>query len=521
MPLLVPSMMPLEKSPVASRSGGIFSSVALALLALAAVRSVEPSPAQEKVRGDGVTLVCIEGALDVGTQALLSRALREAEERGDRILLQLDTPGGEIELMWNLAVALLEASERGISSACWVDDQALSAGSLLAMACERLYLRAHGSIGSALPVTVGPAGLMPSSQDEEVREKLSSALRAEFRGVAERRGRPGLLAEAMVDPKIEVVEVRLDGELRLISSVDYEDLRMRGDEVRFERTVCAEGELFNATGREAVELGLADGLAESLQEVIGKMGVGSVTPSEVLRTRSEDLAGLLYALTPLLLIAAFVFGFLELKVPGFGIPGILSIVCIGVLLFGRYLVGLADVPHIVLITIGVGLIATELFLMPGTIWVGLSGALFCLGGLIWSLAGRSTGFEYGLDRKILVDESFRVVASGFVSLLLMWGVSRLLPNTPLLNRVVLRAGERVVPTQRDREGEGLPEAGAVGRARTRLRPAGKVVLDGDPTVEFEARSDGRELAIGERVRVVEALPDGRLVVAPEDREAGA
>ncbi len=501
----------LGKGLLLSRPRGFF--LGLPLL-WAGLSGVVPQGGSAPGSG-GVTHVKVEGTLDVGTQALLSRALREAGERGDRLLLELDTPGGEIELMWNLAGALLDASDDGIPTVCWVHDRALSAGALLAMSCERLYMRAHGSIGSALPVTVGPSGLMPSSQDEQVREKLSSALRSEFRGIAERRGRPGLLAEAMVDPDVEVVEVRIDGEVRLISSIEYEDLRQRGDEVRFERTVCARGDLFNATGREAVELGLADGLAQSLEEVIGKMGVGAVTPSEIQRTRSEDLAGLLYSLTPLLLIAAFVFAFLELKVPGFGIPGVVSIVCIVTLLFGRYLVGLADVPHIVLIAIGVSLIATELFLMPGTIWVGLSGAAFCLGGLVWSLAGRSTGFEYGLDRKILFDESFRMLLSGFVALLLMWAFSRVLPKTPGLNKLVLAPSKRGIPSHADREREGLPDVGSRGMARTRLRPAGKVVLDGHEGAEFEARSDGREIAIGERIRVVEAMQDGRLVVAPD------
>lgn len=487
-----------------------FGAVFLGPLGLAGLCALVPH--QIEPGSGGVTHVRIEGALDVGTQALLSRALREAGKRNDRLLLEVDTPGGEIELMWKLASALLDASDQGIGTVCWVHDRALSAGALIAMACERLYMREHATIGSALPVSIGPAGLMPASKDEEVKEKLSSALRGEFRGVAEKRGRPGLVAEAMVDPEVEVLEVRVDGELRLISAVALEDLRKRGDEVRFERTVCARGELFNATGREAVELGLADGLAESIGEVIGKIGVGSVVPSEVRRTRSEDLAGWLYTLTPLLLIAAFVFAFLELKVPGFGLPGVLSVVCIATLLFGRYLVGLADVPHIVLIALGIGLLATELFLMPGTIWAGGLGALLCVAGLIWSFAGNSTGFEYALDRRILFDETFRVVVSAFVSLVLIWGFSRVLPKTPVFSKLILEAPARAIPDAGDRGSAGI---GACGRALTRLRPAGKVVLDGAPADEFEARSDGAEISRGGRIRVVGALDDGRLVVAPE------
>src|SRR6185503_10878564 len=111
----------------------------------------------------------------------------------------------------------------------------------------------------------------PTSEDPAVREKMSSALRGEFRGVAEKRGRPGLLAEAMVDPALEVIEVRRDGELVLLSSQEIEDLQTRGEGFEFVRTVDSRDQLFNATGSEAVALGLADGVAETLDDLAAKL----------------------------------------------------------------------------------------------------------------------------------------------------------------------------------------------------------------------------------------------------------
>ena len=69
--------------------------------------------------------------------------------------------------------------------------------------------------------------------------------------------------------------------------------------------------------------------------------------------------------------------------------------------------GLADIPHVLLLVGGAGLVALELLVLPGTIWIGLAGALAILLGLIWSFTGSRLGFEYGLDRTILVEESFR------------------------------------------------------------------------------------------------------------------
>jgi membrane-bound serine protease (ClpP class) len=466
--------------------------------------------------------VRIEGELDVGTQALVKRAIDGARERGDRLVIALDTPGGDVELMWQIANALLDASEPrdsttpGVSTIAWVNDRALSAGALLALACERVYMRSHATIGSALPVAIGPGGLMPTSEDPAVREKISSHLRAEFRGVAEKRGRSGLLAEAMVDPDVGVFEVEEQGAKRLVSARELDDLRNRGQQPE-ERTIVDTGQLLNATGSEAVALGLADGLAEKIDELAAKLGLAGVVPNEVRRSRSEDLAAWLYRLSPLLLVAGFVLLYLELKTPGFGLPGALALVALGVVLFGRFMVGLADIPHVLLIAGGAALIALELFLVPGTVWPGVVGALAILLGLVWSFAGSRLGFEYELDRKILIEESFRVVGAGFLALLLIWGLSRVLPHTPVLSRMVL-AGEGSLSSSAMPETRGaraqLARVGASGKACTALRPVGKVVLDADPGLDFEARAEGAEIAAGARVRVVEVQPSGRLIVAP-------
>lgn len=488
------------------------------ILALAAVLLAPLGAPVPSARAGGLTLVRVEGPLDVGTQALITRAIHAARERGDRLVLELDTPGGEVELMWQLANSLLDAGDDGLSTVAWVHDRALSAGSLLALACHRVYMRSHARIGSALPVQVGPGGLLPVSEDAEVREKISSDLRAEFRGVAEKRGRPGLLAEAMVDPDVEVLEVRDDTGVRLISAKELNDLRARGQQPEV-RTVIAAGELLNATGSEAVALGLADGLAESLQELAAKLGLAGVKPTEVRRSRSDDLAAWLHALTPLFLIGGFVLLYLELKAPGFGLNGILALVSFGVVVFGRYLVGLADIPHVLLITGGAALVALELFLMPGAIWPGLTGAAAILFGLIWSFAGGRIGLEYGLDRAILMEESLRVVGAGLLALLVIWGLSRVLPHTPVLSRMVLAGGVDVAGASSGAMPEAhgtraaLARVGAAGRATTALRPVGKVVLDADPALDFEARAEGAEIAAGTRVRVVEVQPSGRLVVA--------
>lgn len=494
----------------------------LLLLLAPLLAAQEPAPA----RTGGLTHIRIDGALDVGFQALLHRAVSDAKARDDDLLIEIDTPGGEVELMWRMANAIMDASDDGVRTICWINDRALSAGALLAMACDELLMRSHATIGSATPVTIGPTGMAPVSEDEDVKEKNYSHLRSEFRGVAERKGRPPELAEAMIDRQIEVRLVRIDGERHIISDVEWYDRQRRGEVLEFVRTVVPEGRLLNVAGTEAVELGLADGLRESLDEVVSKLGhtTGEVVLLE--RSASEEVAGLLYMIGPLLLIAGLVLAYLELKAPGFGLPGALAIACFAVMLFGRYLVGLADIPDLILMTVGIILIAVEIFVLPGTVWFGLAGALAIVGGLIWSFAGSGGGLEYALGRELAFDQAFGFIVAALAALVTVWGLSRLLPKTPLYNRIA------VAPPAGDHaHGAAMSETtgaharaareGAMGRALTPLRPVGKVALDANPALEYEALSEGREIARDRRVRVIEVQPSGRLLVVEVDSDSTA
>ena len=494
--------------------------LAILPLALGALAPPASARAQEEVRARGLTHVRVLGQLDAGTLALLHRAIDEAAARGDRLLIEIDTPGGEIELMWRLANELLDAGGRGVPTVGWVNTRAWSAGALLALACERLYLRPHAGIGSAQVVEFGIDGLRSRSPDVQLGEKLDSTVRSAFRGVAERRGRPPSLAEAMVDPDVAVHEVRVDGERRFLTSAEWDALRERR-EVRFEfvRTVVEEGQLLNATGSEAVALGLADGTADTFEDVVLMVQGEPATATLVERRPSEELASFLYSYGFLFLLLGLVLGYVEFKAPGFGVFGVLSIACFAVFLFGRYLVGLADVGHVVLIALGFVLLAVELFLVPGTLWAGLLGLVLVAGGVVWSFVGPGAGLGEALSREIFLDEALSLALATSLAVALAALLSRLLPSTPIYRHLVLDPGAAggvsagAMPEARDAHAR-MARVGGVGRALTALRPVGKVMLDADPHLEYEARSNGPTLERGSRVRVVEVQASGRLLVEP-------
>ncbi len=463
--------------------------------------------------------VRLEGELDRGMLAQLSRAVRAAKaESGSTLVVELDTPGGSIDLMWDLSKQIRDAADKGVRTVAWVHRHADSAGVLLTISCERVYMSRDASIGSALPVTVGPGGLAPVSEDKAVREKITSAMRGDFRAMAERNGRPPALAEAMVDPDARVYQIKRDGELVLISGAEWDDLRAKPDVPELAATVAGPGQILNLSATRAVELRFADGVAETLEQVAEKAGAaGSTVVIE--RARSDDIVRWLDLFGPLLLIAGIVLAYAEMKVPGFGVPGILSIVCFALLLVGRYMAGLADVPHIVAIVLGLLLIAGEIFVWTGTLWLGIAGFVLLVGGLVLSGLGPGFSLESGFDRQRLFSAGASMLINSAIAVAVMLVLSRYLPQTPVLRRLVLVPGGAGVvggamPESGGRHAE-LARVGALGRALSPLRPVGKVALDADPSLEFEARSSGALIDAGARVRVVE-FSAARLVVEPAE-----
>jgi len=478
-------------------------------------------PAREPAALATVTHVRVEGQLDVGTLGLLRRAFAHADANGhERLVIELDTPGGQIELMWKIARLIDERGSSELVVVSWINDHALSAGVLLALACDEIYMTPEGVIGAAMPVQATPAGLTELPVEDGVREKMMSALRAEFRAMAEKGGRPGDLAEAMIDAEIEIREVEIDGVRRIVSGREYDDARERGDGVVMLRTLAERGELLTLTASRAIELGFVDGRAEDLDTLLEKVGMAGARVERLQRTRSEDVLAFIELIAPLLIGAGLMLAFMEIKSPGFGLPGILAVACFAVLLAGRYLSGLADIPHIVLVALGLALIAVEIFVVPGTLWAGLGGGILLLVGLVAASLGPGLGIASAMERTVLFDATFRLVLSAFLGLVGALILSRFLPQTPVLRGLVLdpdrdaaTSAMRPVPVFAG-EPDVAPELahiGAEGVARTALRPVGKVVLDRAPELELEARAAGGLVEGGARVRVVE-VREGRLVV---------
>jgi len=487
--------------------------LALASLAACGAGTSEPGAGSTQSPAEPVPIARITGEIEFSHGALLRRATDRARASGGLLLLELDTPGGSVEVMRQLVQQLDEAQSSGVRVVGWVEGEAASAGALIAMACDLLYLRPSASMGSATPIAILPGfGLIELGAEE--REKVQSNLRAQFRAVAERRGRPPQLAEAMIGIDQEVREVRVAGELRLVSRGEWEDLRESGTPVELVRTLVREGETLSLTGAEAVALRVADGLAEDSAELLAKVGRAGAQLELLERRGSEIWAERIQRFSFALLVVAAIFGLMELKAPGFGVPGALSLAALAAVLFSRWVNGTAQIEHLLIAFLGAGLVALEVLVLPGTMWLALIGVALLAFGVLGSGLGPAFAWSNEFDRELLFRSTLHLLLLVLAVIVVGFFVMPRLSRAPVLGGLVLDPERK----QRDAAAKsglasGAPQsaarAGALGRALTPLRPVGKVELELGS--EHEASAVGVALEAGARVRVLE-VQGGRLLV---------
>lgn len=481
-------------------------------MALALSAAQEPAADMPATAPPGVVVCDIHGQLDPTMRSLVKRALDSGRETGAHaVVFDIDTPGGEVVLMGDLARQIIEADH--VQTVAFVSGQAWSAGAMIAMSCDRLFMAPGSSIGSAQPIQIGPGGITAMTDDPRVKEKGLSAMRADFRAKAEAAGRDGLLAEAMVDEDVEVIRVRLGGEARLVTPSEVDALinegTLRGSEGE---TVCADGELLNMTAQEALRLGFADGSAASQEDLFLRLGLETVPVARVQPSWSEDLVRWLHGYQLWILIAACVLAFVELKVAGFGVPGIGAVVLFALLLTMNYLQGLAQVFEIVLVGAGILLVAVEIFVMPGAIFPGVAGAACVVGGLVLS----SQSFllpENPSDVSVLRSRVWTMVGCTVAVVLTSSVLSRWMHKIPGLRRFALEGtGDAggLTGSAGGVIGAVWDPVGRTGVAVTKLRPAGKVDVDGHL---LDAQTEGDWMDKGESVRVLRTETNSVIVGA--------
>jgi membrane-bound serine protease (ClpP class) len=401
---------------------------AMALSAACASQTVQPANETTVYR------VPVTGVIELGLAPFVERSLAEARAaNASAVVLDIDTPGGRVDAAQRIVKALQDAE---VPTYALVNPHAFSAGAMIALATDRVFMRPGSVMGAATPVT---------GEGETAPEKIVSAMRAEMRSLAERRGLDPRIAEAMVDPSIAV------------------------------EGVVEAGKLLTLTAVEADRIGyavLVDNFAALLASV-------ELVPERVVDTRPNWAEGVVRFITnplvaPFLLSLGFLGLIIEIKTPSFGLAGIAGGTALALFFGGHYLVGLAGWEELILLTVGIVLLGIEIFVVPGFGIFGVLGIGGILASIYLSMIGSmSTLVDYTNAAMVLSASMLIVLVSG-------WAIMRTLPKNMRLYRSGILLGDVM-----NRDTGFLSSAvrgelvGRRGVAVTDLRPAGVGRFDGE------------------------------------------
>lgn len=400
----------------------------------------------------------IDAEIDPRMNRYIDLGLTAAETGGyDIVMIEMDTYGGLVSDAKDIVEMLLDF-EKPVY--VWINKDAASAGALISIACDSIYMAAGASIGAATVVT---------GQGEAAPDKYQSYMRATMRTTAEEKGRDPAIAEAMVDQTIEI------------------------------EGITEEGKVLTFTTSEAIKHGFCEGEIKSIEDILtqnieGEYEMDEFSPGFIEKIVAIFLSPYLSGILLMIIIGGIYF---ELQTPGVGFP-ILAAITAAILYFvPYYLTGLADNWELVLFVVGLLLIALEVAVIPGFGLAGITGMAFTFSALVLVMINNDMfDFTYVPIDNILTSVTTVMTAMLGSFIIMFFGGVRL-TNSRFFNRVALTT------TQEKSEGYTAvfhdSMVGKEGIVHTVLRPSGKVMID---DALYDALTRGGYLDKGENVRVI-------------------
>ena len=499
--------------------GGATEGVAIDSVAQKSVASIE-SAIKPELKKKQAIWIKLEGDVDPAMYEFCARAIGEAiEQRPDYIVFEINTFGGRLDAAFDLVDTIMAV--KGPETIALVKKKAISAGSLIALACKKLYMLEATTIGDCAPIVQGGDGT-----PQIVGEKIQSPLRAKFRNLAQRNDYPELLASSFVTPELEVLELTatLDKgkatqrdttliiEGKKFAVLDSAEKKFWGSP----KILVKEGELLTMTDKEAEELGFSKGTFKSREDFETKLAIER--KSEIETNTGERIASAIAAISGLLLILGFGALYIEFKTPGFGMFGIIGIILIGIVFFGQFAPQLDGYFPAILLVAGIILFLVEIFIMPGTFLFGLGGIICMILALVLSVDSSNIPeyvpetVETTFDATPWLFGLLFVLSSAAIALIIPIAASKylipLLPEgwTPMLKTDMETA---VSPTESVQE----VSVGDIGTAKTFLRPVGQAsfTMPDGSTKLFDVQTHGEIIEAGQKVKV-ESVQEGHIWV---------
>ncbi|MGI6679045.1 MAG: NfeD family protein [Dehalobacterium sp.] len=396
---------------------------------------------------DLVYIIPIEGNIDPALASFVERIYDEAEEaKATRVILEIDTYGGYIDA----AIRINERAMRSsIPTTSFVTKKAISAGALITLSGEKIFMAPGTTVGAA----------EPRLGNEKADEKVVSMWAQKLRAAAETYGRDGNIAAAMADSDIEI-----------------EGLKDKG-------------KLLTLTQQQALELKMADYAAVNRQEVLSLSNLSDSTIIEAETSSAENLARWVTSpyVSPILLTVGFAGIILELLTVGWGVAGLLGMASIALYFGGHIIAGFSGWEAILLFFIGIILMLVEIFIVPGFGIAGIAG----LGAMVFSIILTAASLEQAMISLIFaIIGTVVLVAISF----------KFMKTRRVWNRLILGARQETA------EGYVAPKENLVelvneeGITVTPLRPAGVAEINGQ---RVDVVTEGGFIAPNTKVQVVQ------------------
>ncbi|MBE43999.1 MAG: peptidase, partial [Thaumarchaeota archaeon] len=322
--------------------------------------------------------VPIEGTIDLGLPPFIERSIQEAESNSaDAIIFEINTFGGRVDAATQIKDAIMDSR---VKTVAFINKRAISAGALISLSCEKIYMTGGATIGATTAVDMS---------GKKGSEKVISYMREEMAATAEKRGRSKDIARGMVDEELEFQKkvkreyITEDGEVDTIKTVNY-FLILNGDTMYVNDIEGRkQGNLITLTTEQALKYRMADKTAETFDDVLDSLGLSGAFVYETGENWSESIVRFLT--NPVVASLLTTFGFLgilfELQSPGWGVPGTVGLTCLILSLGASYIAELATMTDFLIIIAGLMFLILETLVIPGFGIPGIVGIVMILWGL--------------------------------------------------------------------------------------------------------------------------------------------
>ena len=320
----------------------------------------------------------IEGTIDLGLPPYIERSIKEAETNNAvSIIFTINTFGGRVDAATQIKDAILNSK---VPTVAFINKRAISAGALISLSCEKIYMTGGATIGATTAVDMS---------GKKASEKVISYMREEMASTAEKRGRNKHIARGMVDEELEFPSkvkneyIKSDNEIDTVKTIIHY-LIMDNDTIYVDDIEGRkQGNLITLTTEQAIKYKIADKSADTFDSVLDSLGFSNANVQTTSENWSENFVRFLT--NPVVASLLTTFGFLgilfELQSPGWGIPGSVGLICLILSLSASYIAELATMNDFLIILIGILCIILEALVFPGFGIPGIAGIIFILWGL--------------------------------------------------------------------------------------------------------------------------------------------